>query len=150
MARVSKIKIDKALETEMFRQFWSSLARINNSGKSSDFFSDLLSETEKLMLAKRFTAAVLIVRGISPTEINKSIHLSFTAIGSVSSWAKNSKPETQKLLSNISAEKKWQAVFDKIDEILDKLPPRRHSDWKEEYKKKRERTFQRLAKKSLR
>jgi len=150
MARVSKIKIDKDLESEMFTQFWNSLTKINNSTKTSEFFSDLLSETEKLMLAKRFTTAVLISRGKTATEIHKSIHISYTTITSVSSWVKNAKNETGKLLTKISKEKNWEDLSDKIDELLDTIPPRRHSDWKEEYKKKNERTNQRLIRKSLR
>ena len=150
MARVSRIKIDKDLESEIFNQFWSSLARINDSGKTSEFFSDLLSETESLMLAKRFTAAILIVRGRPATEIRNSIHLSYSAIGTVAAWVKNGKPETKRILTKISVEKNWEAVLDTIDSILDKIPPRRHSDWKEEYAKKRKRTNQRLSRKSLR
>lgn len=150
MARVSRIKIDRELESEIFNQFWSSLARINDSGKTSDFFSDLLSETEKLMLAKRFTAAILIVRGRPATDIRNSIHLSYSAIGSVAAWVKNGKPATKNILTKIASEKNWEAVLDTIDGILDKIPPRRHSDWKEEYKKKRQRTNQRLNRKHLR
>ena len=150
MARVSRIKIDKDLELQIFNQFWNSLAKVNDSGKTSEFFSDLLSETESLMLAKRFTVAILIVRGRPATEIRNSIHLSYSAIGTVAAWVKNGKPETKRILTKISAEKNWEAVLDTIDGILDKIPPRRHSDWKEEYKKKRQRTNQRLSRKSLR
>ncbi len=150
MARVSKVIIDKNLEKEIFSQFWNSLAKINDSGKTSEFFSDLLSETEKLMLAKRFTTAILIVRGRSATEIRNAIHLSYSTIGTVAAWVKNGKPTTKGILNKISTEKNWESVLDKIDEILDKIPPRRHSDWKKEYAMKRERTNQRLTRKSLR
>jgi hypothetical protein len=102
------------------------------------------------MLSKRFATLILLSRNKSPTEIQDSIHVTFSTIGSVSAWLKNTKPATQKLLQKISAEKNWEKVFDKIDELLDKIPPRRGSDWKEEYAKKRERTNQRLTRKSLR
>lgn len=150
MARVSRIKIDKDLELQIFGQFWNSLAKINDSGKTSEFFSDLLSETERLMLAKRFAAAILIVRGRPATEIRNSIHLSYSAIGAVAAWVKNGKTTTKRILTKISTEKNWEAVFNKIDEVLDKIPPRRHSDWKTEYGKKRQRINQRLNRKSLR
>lgn len=128
MARVSKFKIDRHLEQEMFKQFWVSLAKINDPNSSSDFFSDLLSKTEKLMLAKRFTAAILISRNKSATEIHDSIHLSYTTIASVSAWIKNAKPETDKLLKKISKEKNWEEITDKIEDILNKIKPRRHSN----------------------
>ena len=150
MARVSKIKLDKSLENEIFKQFWYSLGQINNLDKSSDFFSDLLSVTEKLMLAKRFAIAVLLTRGKPTTDIHKTIHVSYTAIGSVSAWIKNARPETKKLLSRISSDKNWELVIDMIDELLDRISPRRHSDWREEYAKKGNRTNVRFAKKLLR
>lgn len=150
MARVSRIKIDKNLEIEIFNQFWRSLANINSSLKSSDFFSDLLSETEKLMLAKRFATAVLIYRSKTATEIHDSLHVSYSTIGSVSAWVKNGKPKTLDILKTISNEKGWGAVIDKMESVLDSFKPRRHSDWKEEYKKKQGRLNERLTIKSLR
>lgn len=150
MSRVSKIKLDKELESELYSQFWYSLGKINNQLKSSDFFSDLLSESEKLMLAKRFAVAILLSRGKNTTEIHDSLHVSYTTISTVSSWTKNAKSQTVKLLRQISNEKGWEVLFDRVDEILDKIPPKRGSDWKEEYKEKRKRTSQRYARKSLR
>jgi uncharacterized protein YerC len=150
MPRVSKIKLDKHLEEEIFKQFWYSLAEINSSIKSSDFFSDLLSETEKIMIAKRFATAILITRNKAASDIHKSIHISFTTISSVSAWVKNAKPETSKLLSKISKEKGWEVVADKIEELLDKISPRRGTDWKQKYKEKRERLNSRLIRNDLR
>ena len=50
----------------------------------------------------------------------------------------------------ISTEKDWEAVFSKIEEILDKIPPRRGSDWKSEYQNRRKALNQKLIEKSLR
>lgn len=150
MSRVSKFKIDKNLENQIVDQFWNFLGKVNSSKTSSEFFSDFLTSSEKIMLSKRFATLILLVREKSPTEIQNSIHVTFSTIGSVSAWLKNAKPETQKLLQKISREKNWETVLDKVDEILDKIPPRRGTDWKEEYKRKRERTNQRSIRKSLR
>lgn len=150
MPQVSKRKLDKGLEEEMFRQFWRSLGQINDSQKSAEFFSDLLTETEKTMLAKRFTAAVLLSRGRSATDIKDSIHLTYSTIGSVSSWLKNAKPKTRELLNNISGEKNWEEIFDRIDSLLDKLPPRYGTSWKDAGKEKYKRTIERSSRNVLR
>lgn len=150
MSQVSKVKLDKELEHELYKQFWYSLAKINNSAKSSDFFSDMLTDTEKLMLAKRFAAAILIIRGKSPTEIRSAIRLAYSTIGSISSWVKNAKPATKNILEGLSKEKNLDSVFDKIDEILEAIPPRRHSDWEKEYKERRAESKKRSARKDLR
>jgi uncharacterized protein YerC len=150
MPRVSKIKLDKDLEIEIFRQFWNSLAEIDSSLKASDFFTDLLSETEKLMLAKRFAVAVLVSRNKQATEIHNAIHVSYTTIASVSSWVKNGKPKTQELLQKISKEKGWENTLDIIEDVLDKIHPARGTDWAEKYKERRVRRNKRFARENLR
>jgi uncharacterized protein YerC len=150
MVQISKKLLDKELEEEIYNQLWYSLGKVNNSKKTSEFFSDFLTKTEKLMLAKRFATAILIKRGRTANDIRHSIHVSFSTVGSVSSWIKNARPETQSLLETISNEKGWGEIIDKIENILDALPFRRHSDWKEESEKRRERRSKRYARKSLR
>lgn len=150
MVQISKKILDKELESELFKQLWHSLGRINSSTRASDFYSDLLSYTERLMLAKRIATAILITRGKNMTEIRGSLNVSFSTVTNVNSWVKNAKPETKKLLENISKEKGWKLVFDKIDELLGNIPPRRHSDWSEEYRIRRTESKERSARKSLR
>lgn len=150
MTQVSKVKLDKVLEEEMFSQFWRCLAKVNTSEKSSDFFSDFFTKTEKTMLAKRFSAAILVIREKSATEIRKALHLSYSAIGVVSAWVNNSKPKTKEILINISKEKDLESMLDKIDSLIDKIPPRRHSDWKEEFSKRNKSNRKRSVRKTLR
>ena len=150
MPKVSKYALDESLENEIINQFWYSLGFANNSLKARDFFSDLLSETEQMMLAKRLAAAILITREKSPTYIHESIHLSYSTISIVSAWVKNSKPSTNKLLKQIAKEKGWEEVLDKIEETLDKIHPLPGTDWKYQYKNRYDRRKQRIARKSLR
>jgi len=150
MPKVSKYKLDKTLENEIMNQFWYSLGLANDSVKAKDFYSDLLSEMEQMMLAKRLATAVLITRGKSPAFIHDSIHLSYSAIASVSSWVKNSKNSTNKLLKQISNEKGWEIVIDKIEEILDSTHPLPGTDWASRYEDIYKRKKLRSARKALR
>jgi uncharacterized protein YerC len=150
MPKVSKIKLDKDIEVAIFKQFWSSVAKINDASKASDFFSDLLTQSEELMLAKRLAAAILLIRGKSPTEIKNSIHLTYTTIGSVASWVKNAKPKTKSILKEFSEEKDWEVIIDKIEFIIDKIPPRYGSDWSSAGKAKWNRSIKRSARNILR
>lgn len=150
MPKVSKIKPNKEIENAMLKQFWRSVAKINDTSKASDFFSDLLTETEKKMLSKRLAAAILLVRGKTATEIKNSIHLTYTTIGSVASWVKNAKPKTKDVLLSFSQEKDWEEVVDKIESILDKLPPRYGTNWRESGKIKFQKAKERSNRKSLR
>lgn len=149
MPQLSKKHLDKSLESEMFSQFWNSLSRINSPSIAQEFFSDLLTTTEKYMLAKRFTCAILLARGRTASEINKSIHITYSTIGSVASWVKNAKPRTRNMLEAISREKDWEKIVDQIDAILDKLPPRYGTDWSIAGKEKYKRSLQRSARRTL-
>lgn len=150
MPKVSKKKLDKDIESAMFKQFWSSLAKVDSAAKASQFFSDLLTESEQIMLAKRFAAAILLIRGKTPTEIKNSIHLTYTSIGSVASWVKNAKPKTKVILLSFSKEKDWETIIDKIEELLDKIPPRHGTDWTKAGNEKWQRTQKRAARQNLR
>jgi uncharacterized protein YerC len=150
MPKVSRIPLDKDIENEMLSQFWVSLSKINDPVLASHFFSDLLTENERIMLAKRFTIAVLLARGKSASDIKSILHVTYSTIGSVSSWLKNAKPKTQKLMEQISKEKDWETLSDKIEELLDKLPPLSHGDWSKSGKEKWQRIKSRAAKRNLR
>lgn len=147
---VSKVKLDKDFEQELFSQFWYYIGKINNYQKTSDFFSDFFTDSEKIAYAKRFFIAVLITRERSFVEIGNALHVSSSTILGVSSWIKNAKPETQKILKSISLDKNIENMSDKIDEFLDKLPPRIYTNWKDEFKERRNRQNNRLVKESLR
>ena len=150
MPQVSKKPLPKDLEKEMFRQLWSSISKVKNPITASEFFSDLLTKTEKIMLSKRFTIAILLIREKSPTDIKNAINVSFSTIGSVAGWVKNARPHTKNILQSLSKNQNWQGIIDKIEELLDTLPPQYHTDWGKEAMKKRKRAWNRSIKKSLR
>lgn len=150
MAQISKIKLDKALEEEMFRQFWFSLSTLRSASTVSSFFSDLLTTTEEVMLAKRFTVAVLIMRGKRPVDIKHTLHVTDTTICSVNSWLKNVKPQTKQIIVHIIKESNWQKVFDRFEELLDQSHPMYHTDWRHAGKDKWQRKMQRTSRQLLR
>lgn len=149
MTRISKYVLDKALQDEMFRQFWLSLSLLKDASTVSSFFSDLLSQTEEIMLAKRFTIAVLILRGKTPPEITRTIHVSSSTIGSVNAWLKNAKPRTRQILELIIKESRWQKLLDQVEALLDKIPPQYGTNWSRVESEKRTRRIDRHARGEL-
>ncbi|MCL4531524.1 MAG: Trp family transcriptional regulator, partial [Chloroflexi bacterium] len=111
MARISKYRLDPALEEEMFRQFWLSVSLLRDAEAVSSVFSDLLSETEEIMLAKRFTVALLLLRGKKPADIKMTLHVSNSTICSVHGWLKNAKPCTRRVLEIMVEEARWQKLL---------------------------------------
>lgn len=150
MPQVSKKRLDKDVERGIFQQFWGSIAKVNDPVDAFEFFSDLLTSTEQIMLAKRFTIAILLVRGKTASEIKDSIHVTYSTIGTVAGWLKNAKPKTKKILLSLSTEKNWEAIIDKIESFLDYIPPMPGRDWGEAYKGKFKRRGERFARSELR
>jgi uncharacterized protein YerC len=145
MPRTSSIKLDKNIEKEILKQLWLSISKINSPITASEFVSDILTPTEQLMISKRLACAILLIRDKTPTDIKNSIHITYSTIGTVGAWVKNAKPKTQLILKQFSKEKGWEKILDKIESLLDKLPPRYGSDWKEAGKRK----FKRAQKRSV-
>lgn len=150
MTRVSKHLLDSALKDEMFRQFWLSLSFLHDAHTVSSFFTDLLSDAEEVMLAKRFTVAVLLMRGRNFSDIKSTIHVSDSTISSVNAWLKNAKPRTRQVLELIINETRWQKLLDQVDALLDKLPSAYGTNWSRIGKEKWQRKMERSSRQELR
>lgn len=150
MTQISKYPLDKVAEKEMYRHFWHSISALRDADVVATFFSDFLTDSEKLMLAKRFTIAVLLLRGRRPKDIKDILHVSYSATGSVASWLKNAKPQTLESLERVIKESKWEDFIDKIDSIIDELSPKYGTNWSTAGKAKWQRKLERNARQSLR
>jgi uncharacterized protein YerC len=150
MVRVSKYPLDQDTETEMYRKFWRSISVLRDPDDVSSFFSDFLSDAERIMLAKRFSIAVLILHGRMLKDIKDTLHVSNSAIGSVASWLKNAKPRTLQSLKRVIKEGDWDGFIDRIEALLDELPPRYGTDWHKTGKAKFQRKLERTSRQSLR
>lgn len=126
------------------------MSTLRHADDVSSFFSDFLTDTEELMLAKRFTIAVLLLRGRSPKEIKDVLHVSNSATGAVGAWLKNAKPKTISTLERVIKENNWESFFDKIDAFLDTLPPNYASNWSRVGRERRERRVSRASRASIR
>jgi len=150
MPQVSKRKLDSDLESAIENQLWSSITKISDIPTAYQFFSDLLTKTEKVMLSKRIACAILLIRGKSASSIKNCLNVTYSTIGTVSAWVKNAKPKTRNILLQFSKEKDWENITDRIDELLDKLPPAYGSDWSRASRSRRRRTYIRSTRKLLR
>ena len=150
MPQISKHRLDKAVEKQLFSLFWRSLSRLGSPQETAEFFSDILTSTEEVMLAKRYTIAVLLTKGYSPIYIRQTLHISFTTIATVSAWLKHLNPTTKKIISQHLRDESWNKFFDKIEAILDILPPGKYANWSKEGKEKYKRSLARSSRSILR
>lgn len=75
MTPVSKRKLSKELEERIKRVFLDQLAEITDKEKMASFMGRILTESEKVMLAKRLVAFVMIDWGVDDLHISQSLYL---------------------------------------------------------------------------
>lgn len=73
MPHVSKKRLKKAVATELADQFLTFLALAQTKKEARILANELLSQTERVMLAKRLATVVLLVRGYSFTQIEEAL-----------------------------------------------------------------------------
>jgi len=150
MTQISKYPLDQEIEQEIFHKFWRSVSSLRDSDSVASFFTDFLTDTEEIMLAKRFAIAVLLLRGKRPRDIKKILHVSDTATSTVGAWLKNVKPKTLVTLERVIKESKWEDFIDKIEGAIDSLPPRYGTDWSKVGRERWQRKIDRVSRRSLR
>lgn len=83
MGRVSKRRIDPEVEERVFEIFWGYLARLRKPEDIHEFLISLLSYTEQVMLVKRLAIAVLLTRGFNYENIDQTLKVSKSTVGTV-------------------------------------------------------------------
>ena len=73
MPHVSRKKIKKEIATELADQFLTFLSLAQTKKEARILANELLSQTERVMLAKRLATVVLLIRGYSFTQIEDAL-----------------------------------------------------------------------------
>jgi len=129
MTQVSRYPVHKDVEKRIFAIFKETIADLKNSDEIEDFLEDFLSPVEKIMLAKRLSIAVLLAKGYTYPSIKSMLRVTPATIASVSVNLKYSgkgyKHVVEKILRNEKLDEFWQ----KMEDMLAKIPPSKGSDW---------------------
>lgn len=136
MPQISKHKLQPEMADIIYSEFSGFVSKITSADGVHQFFNDFLTPTEKIMLSKRFMIMVLLMRGHSALHVKNTLFVSNSAVLGVSSWLKNASPATKKSLEALNREKDWETFFDKVESILDKLPPGKYRNWHQAGKEK--------------
>lgn len=140
MAQVSKRVMSGKVQERIFKIFWQSLASCRDTESVSKFLEDLLTPTEKIMLAKRVSIALMLLKGYDYRSICSTLKVSSSTIWSVNLWLKTKgsgyKVALGKILKNEEWSTFWQNVENKIEDVF---PPRYGTNWKEARRKQWER-----------
>lgn len=140
MTQVSKYPIHKDVEKRTFEILRETISHLNSKEEIEDFLHDFLSPVEKIMLAKRLSIAVLLHKGYGYGTIAEILRVSPPTIANVSLLLKYSGKGYKKAVEKIAAGDEMTAFWKKIEDILDRVPRAKGSDWsyqKKEHERKK-------------
>lgn len=83
MTRISKRRLTPKLQNHMLYLFWKSLADLRSAREVEFLTHDLFSPVEKIMIAKRFLIALLLLQGQSFRKICDLLKVSPNTVSSV-------------------------------------------------------------------
>src|SRR3989344_8538377 len=130
MSQISKYQMDKILEERMFSVFYQTLADLRKKDEVQEFLNDLLTPTERIMLAKRLAIATLLIKGTTYEYIRDVIKVSTSTIMGVKTWLNIGGKGYLKAVTKLILNEKFDAFLDKTEELIEKLTiPRPGSDW---------------------
>ena len=121
MTQVSRLSLPKALEEQMHTLLRRALADLHTESDIGDFLEDLLTPTEKTMLAKRFAIAVLLDKGYDQRTIHRIMSVSVATVNSVNYWLKNKGKGYRKVIEKIRREAQWREFLDTLDSVLERF-----------------------------
>ncbi|MBI4091719.1 MAG: hypothetical protein HY427_00730 [Candidatus Levybacteria bacterium] len=126
MTKISRRFLDKTLENYILATFLRTILSLKDFDDAKNFMGDLLSPTEKTMLIKRLGIAVLLAKGKTYEEIDEVLKVSRNTIMNVSNSLKHSPSQGyRKIVQSINSDQKREELFDKVEELLLKVSPKK-------------------------
>jgi uncharacterized protein YerC len=119
--QVSKQKLNKNIENQVFSILYQLIADLKTLEEVKIVFKDLLSETERQVIAKRIAIALFLDKGRSYENIKNTLKVSSATIASVQETMGN--PGTQMAINKIKAEEWAGAWAGKISSLVGKILP---------------------------
>lgn len=86
MTKLSSWPVSENTQKEIENEFWLVVARLKSAPDAKLFFSDLLTHTERKMLAKRLHIAKMLLEKESYNVIKKKLNVTSTTIAKISNW----------------------------------------------------------------
>lgn len=137
MGRISRRRIDPEVEERVFEIFWNYLAKLRNQKDIHEFLISLLSYTEQVMLAKRLAIAVLLSRGSNYEDIDETLKVSKSTVGTVHKQLLIGAEGYKKAVKHILAEEAFEKALIALDKFLLKFSlPKRYGSPRWEVKSK--------------
>ena len=101
MPKISRYKLEKDFERLILRQLAETFGEVIKGAEMDLLMDNLFTKSEKIMLAKRLTIAILLDRGWDYAKISQRLKVSPTTISFVKNSKFNSSPAYENLIKNL-------------------------------------------------
>lgn len=148
MTKVSKYIVNDQVQRRMFEVFWKTISDLKTPIDVEKFFQELLTPTEKIMLAKRLAISILLIKNYTYEQIVDILKVSPVTIGNIARWLKTEGQAFQTAIDKILKQEKQDEFWDGLEQFLsDLIPPGSGTNWKtvrtDQWQKRRERRYKR-------
>ena len=119
MTHVSRAPI----KSDVFDQITSGLiwvlTDISRESEMKSFFNDFFTKTERLMLAKRLSIGLMIVKGYDTELIAKILRVSTATVYRMRGWVERGDSGLQMAFNKLVKREKMDAFWKKIDDFAE-------------------------------
>lgn len=128
MTQVSRIPLKKEIEIRVYEVLMESIAAATSHDVVTRLLDDLLSPTERLMIAKRLSIALLLLKQYDQRTISGWLKVSLSTVNKVSRALQVGRGGYQAVIGSILRKREFKAFMQKIDAALGDLILPRHVD----------------------
>lgn len=124
MPHVSRIKLPKNIESQLLENFDSVLSSISDRERMIMFLNALLTNTERLMLAKRLAAVVLISEELDDSKISRALNITRITVAKIRYYYESRAREGYDIALKEIQSKRIKAQFRKMLDALGRYAAR--------------------------
>ena len=142
MPQVSKYPLRKEVFERVFELLLKTIADSHTQKEATQLIDDLLTPTEKIMLAKRLSIAVLLAKNYSYKDIQEILRVSKPTIAFVNLYLKHGRGGYRRFVEKVLKEEKMEGFWAKAADLTLSVGSKGKGsgDWRylrQELKKKR-------------
>ena len=119
MSQVSKRYLSQKTQERIFSLFITGLLYSDSKDLTASLVEDLFTPTERVMLAKRFSIAYMLLEGYDYDSIAHILKVSKSTIGNVSLWLKEKGAGFRKVIEKIKRHEAAKKVLDDIKDAFE-------------------------------
>lgn len=115
-----KVKYNSLSEEERKKylgEFYSMISLLKGREEVKNFFKDLLTLSETVMISRRIQIAKMLLEGFTLEEIRKKLKVGFTTINQVEKWLNNGFGGYKQAIKKFKNKYKEKDEFEKYGEI---------------------------------